>query len=140
MNLEQTKAIHSSPIPEAQGAGSVDDDWIVRSGRAWGCGIALTLFASATAGDFDVYGGAERVAANVKVRDSDLHTLAGAKALALRIRVASAQVCGGGDPIIRASDGFTRCQAASVDRAVATLRSPLLADALGRPQQSLAGR
>lgn len=105
---------------------------------ALGLGVALTLAASATAGDLDVYGGAERMAVNVKVTDSDLHTLAGAKALALRIRVATAQVCGGEDPVIRDSDGFARCQEASIARAVATLNSPLLADALGRPTQTLA--
>jgi UrcA family protein len=64
--------------------------------------------------------------------------MAGAKALALRIRVAAAQVCGGEDPVVRLGDGFYRCQEASIGRAVATLDSPLLADALGRAPQSFA--
>lgn len=105
---------------------------------ALGVCAALTLGAPAFAGGLDVYGGAERFTAKVKVTDSDLHTLAGAKALALRLRVASAEVCGGDDPVIRASSGFTRCQEASIDRAVAMLNSPLLADALGRSPRSLA--
>lgn len=105
---------------------------------ALGVCTALAFGAPAFASGVDVYGGAGRFTANVKITNSDLHTLAGAKTLALRLRVAAAEVCGGDDPVLRASSGFARCQEASIDRATATLDSPLLADALGRAPRSLA--
>lgn len=87
-------------------------------------GAALCLAAPAMARDLDEYGGAEQVTAKVKVTDSDLRTAAGAKALAMRVRVAAAEVCGGEDPVIRESDGFARCQKASAARAMASLNAP----------------
>ena len=108
---------------------------------AFAFGTALAFGAPALASGFDVYGANDQVSVNVKVNDGDLQTAKGAKALALRVRVAAAEACGGDvDPVIRFSDGFIKCREASIDRVIKGLNAPLLADALGRPPQVLARR
>ena len=113
----------------------VGQSWVVETTKKT---AHLADGASASAGGVDLYGPNEKAVLTVKVTDSDLHSAVGAKALALRVRVAAAEVCGGDDNVIRFSDGFIKCQAASIDRAIAELNSPLVADALGRPLQNLA--
>jgi len=75
----------------------------------------------------------------VKTDDVNLHTAAGARLMALRIRNAAAAACGAEvSPIaIRVSDGFIRCREAAVDRAVQDLNAPMVADALDRSPQML---
>jgi UrcA family protein len=75
----------------------------------------------------------------VRTDDVNLHTTAGARLMALRIRNAAAAACGGQvEPVaLRVSDGFMRCREAAVDRAVRDLNAPMLADALGRSPQML---
>ena len=102
-------------------------------------GAALALGAPSLADSYDVYGANERVVVKVKINDGDLRSPDGAKALALRIRVAAAKACGGDvDPTFRNSDNFMKCRENSIDRAIKGLNSPLLADALGRSPQRLA--
>ena len=104
-----------------------------------GASAALALDVSAHAAGFDAYSPDERVAVQVKATDAELHSAAGAKTLALRIRVAADDVCGANvDPIVRTGDQFMRCREAAIDGAIRNLDSPLVADALGRAPRALA--
>lgn len=93
---------------------------------------ALALGAPANAGSPAVAGDEQRNVIRLKYAEADLQTVRGAKALALRLRVAAAEVCGGESPLVRTGGQFARCREATIDRAIATLNAPLLADALGR--------
>lgn len=75
----------------------------------------------------------------VRTDDVNLHTAAGARQMALRIRNAAAAVCDTeGYPVaVRISDGFIRCREATVDRAVRDLNAPMVADALDHTRQML---
>jgi UrcA family protein len=79
-----------------------------------------------------VWANDERVSVIVHYQDAELQTPAGAAKLASRVRSAAFKVCGGSDPLIFMGAGFGRCQRTAIDRAVATLNAPLVADALGR--------
>jgi UrcA family protein len=97
---------------------------------------ALAIGGAASAASVDP---SEHVVVIVKTSDTDLHTAAGAKTLALRIRNAAAEACGRDVPIaVRFSDGFIRCREATIDRAIKDLNAPLVADALGRSPEVLA--
>ena len=77
-------------------------------------------------------GDEQRSIVKLKYAGDDLQTVRGAKALAPRLRVSAADVCGGEFPLVRTGDQFARRREAAVDRAIATLNAPLLAQALGR--------
>ena len=94
---------------------------------------ALALGAPANAGGPAVAGDEQRNVIRLKYAEADLQTIRGAKALALRLRIAADSVCGGESPLVRAGAQFMRCREATIDRAIAPLNAPLLADALGRP-------
>jgi UrcA family protein len=85
------------------------------------------------------YAAGEPASVVVRTDDVDLHTVAGARLMALRIRNAAAAVCGGQiEPVaLRFSDGFVRCREAAVDRAVRDLNAPMVAEAVGRAPQML---
>jgi UrcA family protein len=100
---------------------------------------AFLAAAPASAASVYMYGESGRNAVTLKYADSDIRTVQGAKALALRVRVAAAQVCGGDElPIVRTGDQFTWCRDAAINRAIAGIDAPLLADALGRAPRILA--
>lgn len=104
--------------------------------------LALAVLAAgapANAASVFMYGEDGRSVVALKYADADLHTARGAKALALRVRVAAAHVCGGDElAIVRTGDQFTWCRNAAIDRAIADVNAPLLADALGRSPRTLA--
>lgn len=94
---------------------------------------AATVAATAAyAQPIGVWGDNDKTQARVTYSDSEVRTLSGAKALAFRIRVAAARVCGADDPIVRSGWRFADCRESAIDRAVRTLGSSLVADALGR--------
>ena len=104
---------------------------------ALGIGAAILIGASATAAPRP---DDQRVVVIVKATDAELHTPAGAKALALRVRNAAAEACGRDDEpnAVRFSEGFIKCREAAIDQAIQDIGSPMLADALGRSPQVLA--
>jgi len=67
----------------------------------------------------------------VRYAAPELNTAAGARNLALRIRVAANRLCGGDDPITRTASTIADCRRATEARAAAGLRAPLLDHALG---------
>jgi UrcA family protein len=97
---------------------------------------ALALCAPSIAGSPATAGDDQRNTIKLKYAEADLQTVRGAKALALRLRVAAADVCGGENPLVRTGGQFARCREATIDRAIAPLNAPLLADALGRRNAS----
>jgi len=102
-------------------------------------GAGLAAGAPANAASVYMYGESGRNMVTLKYTDSDIHTVSGAKALALRVRVAAARVCGGDDlPIVRTGDQFMWCRDAAINRAIASLDAPLLVEALGRSPRTLA--
>ena len=106
--------------------------------------LALSAIAAASepasAAKVYMYGQSGRSVVTLKYADADLHTAQGAKALALRVRVAAAHVCGGDElAIVRTGEQFTWCRDAAIDRALAGVDAPLLAAALGRAPRTLAG-
>lgn len=92
---------------------------------------ALALGAPSGVGSPAMAGDEQRNVIRLKYAEADLQTVRGAKALALRLRVAAAEVCGGEDPLVRTGSQFARCREAAIDRAIATMNAPLLAQALG---------
>ena len=94
---------------------------------------ALAAAAPAFAGAQAIWGGDEKVTVTVHYSDADLRNPAGAMRLAERIRLAARRVCGGDDPVVAVGVRFPACQHRAIDRALATIDAPLLADALGRP-------
>jgi UrcA family protein len=70
-------------------------------------------------------------AVHIKVTDADLHTPAGARKLAFRIRVAAYKVCEGGLPHGREAADFDTCRQTAIQRAIAGVDAPMLAQALG---------
>jgi len=103
---------------------------------ALGVSAALAACGAASAQGFAA---GESTSVVVRTDDVNLHTAAGARLMALRIRNAAASACGGEvEPVaIRFSDGFVRCRDAAVERAVRDLNAPMVADALGRSPQML---
>jgi|HubBroStandDraft_1064217.scaffolds.fasta_scaffold504146_1 UrcA family protein len=103
---------------------------------ALGVSTALAACGGASAAGFAA---SEPGSVTVRTDDVNLHTPAGARLMALRIRNAAAAACGGEiyPVVIRFSDGFIRCREAAVDRAVRDLNAPMVADALGRSPQML---
>jgi UrcA family protein len=103
------------------------------------CGATAAFAAAAP---LCVWADDQKVSVVVHYQDAELRTPAGAAKLAHRIRSAAFKVCGGADdPIILTSSDYQRCERQAVDRSVATLGAPLVADALGRPfATALAGR
>lgn len=93
---------------------------------------ALAFAAPSNAGSSTVANDEQRNVIRLKYAEADLQTIRGAKALALRLRIAAADVCGGESPLVRTGAQFMRCREATIDRAIAPLNAPLLADALGR--------
>jgi len=97
---------------------------------------ALALAAPSNAGNPTIAGDDQRNVITLKYAEADLQTIRGAKALAFRLRVAAADVCGGENPLVRTGNQFAKCREAAIDQAIATLNAPLLADALGRRNAS----
>jgi UrcA family protein len=93
---------------------------------------ALALGAPSNAGNPVMAGEEQRNVIRLKYAEADLQTIRGAKALAFRLRIAAAAVCGGENPLVRTGAQFARCREAAIDRAIVTLNAPLLAQALGR--------
>src|SRR5437868_2217238 len=54
----------------------------------------------------------------------ELHTAAGARALARRIRIAADKACGGESLLVRTGARFTDCKTAAIDRALSDLNAP----------------
>jgi len=103
---------------------------------AIGVSTALAVCGAASAAPFAA---SETASVVVRTDDVNLHTTAGARLMALRIRNAAAVACGGAvEPVaIRVSDGFIRCREGAVDRAVRDLNAQMVADVLGRSPQRL---
>jgi UrcA family protein len=103
---------------------------------ALGVSTALAVCGAASA---DGLTASQPASVVVRTDDVNLHTAAGARQMALRIRNAAAAVCDPqGYPLaIRVSDGFIRCREATVDRAVRDLNAPMVADALDHSRQML---
>ncbi len=78
----------------------------------------------------------------VRYEATELNTAAGARNLALRIRVAANLLCGGADPVTRTASTIAECRRATEARAGAGIGAPLLDHALGLPADtgSLASR
>jgi UrcA family protein len=75
----------------------------------------------------------------VRYSPADVHTAKGAQSLALRIRVAAAKACGSEtDFFYPNSDGFIRCRERAIDKAIRSLDAPMVAQALGRGETTLA--
>ncbi len=103
--------------------------------------IAVIAGAPASAAPLPVWDDDATVSVTVHYQRAELGTQAGAARLAQRIRLAAREVCGGGDPLARMQFNFDACRRHAIDRAIATLDAPLLADALGRvPAAALAAR
>ncbi len=115
-------------------------EWLSRAGFAALAVTVLSVGGAAMAADVDAYGASAPAALTVRATPAELGTPRGAKALALRIRVAAATVCGGDvdPPAIRNGDGFANCRDAAIDRAIRDLHAPLVARALGRGTERLA--
>jgi UrcA family protein len=73
-----------------------------------------------------------QVSRTVHLGDIDLHTQAGAREAARRIHIAADFVCGGDSTLWRQDADFDTCRNGAIDRALSTLRSPLVSAALGR--------
>ncbi|HXQ17835.1 MAG TPA: UrcA family protein [Caulobacteraceae bacterium] len=103
---------------------------------ALGISTAFAVCGAASAAGFAAI---EPTSVVVRTDNVNLHTSAGGRLMALRIRNAAAAACGGEvEPVaIRVSDGFIRCREAAVDRAVRDLNAPMVADALDRSPQML---
>ena len=67
----------------------------------------------------------------IKVKGAELSTPDGARRVALRLRVAAYQVCGGYAPNGREAADFDACRQSAIQRAMAGIDAPLLARALG---------
>ena len=72
---------------------------------------------------------AHQISQVVHYADLDLNTVAGAKRLAFRIRVAANELCG--QIYLRGSDDLAPCHKAVIARAVSGLDAPLVIEALG---------
>ncbi len=70
-------------------------------------------------------------AVTVRYAAAELNTAAGAKNLALRIRVAANRLCGGDDSVARSASTIADCRRATEARAAAGLSAPLVSHALG---------
>jgi UrcA family protein len=92
--------------------------------------LAAAAFASTSAADPTQSGdGLSRV---VQVGGLDLHTQAGAKIAARRIHQAADYVCGGDSLLWRQASTFQDCRNDAIDRALASLKAPMVSAALGR--------
>jgi UrcA family protein len=75
----------------------------------------------------------DRISRVVEVGDLDLHSQAGARTAAHRIHVAADYVCGGDNLLWRRASDFQDCRNGAIDRALASLKAPMVSAALGRP-------
>ena len=102
---------------------------------------ALAAGAPAFAGPLSVRSDDETTSVTVRYDDTETRTAEGASKLAFRIRMAARKVCGGDNPVVVSGSGFQHCQHRAIDRALASLGAPLVADALGRaPTSAVAAR
>src|SRR5258708_40194440 len=74
-------------------------------------------------------------AVTIRYAAPELNTAAGARNLALRIRVAANRLCGGDDPAPRTASTIADCRRATEARAAAGLDAPLLNHALRLPAE-----
>jgi UrcA family protein len=70
-------------------------------------------------------------AVTVRYSAHELNTAAGARNLALRIRVTANRLCGGDDPVARTASTIADCRQATEARVAARLGAPLVSHALG---------
>jgi UrcA family protein len=102
---------------------------------------ALACASVAVADPYGLPDRIEQVSRAVQLSDVDVHTAAGAKVAADRIRSAAEYVCGGDDLEWRPDYGYILCRDHAIDRALASLQAPLVSAALHRPSSiGLAGR
>jgi|SRR5580698_2306657 UrcA family protein len=94
--------------------------------------LAVALVASASHAATVRFGPGDAVTINAS--DADLNTAAGARVLAVHLRLAANKVCGGDNPLARRDADFPSCRRAAIARAVGRLDAPLLAEALGQKQ------
>jgi UrcA family protein len=69
---------------------------------------------------------------------AEVQTSNGAHRLASRIQHAASSVCREDDPFMQSSLGFERCRSATIRRANAELKAPMVAEALGLAPVSVA--
>jgi UrcA family protein len=96
--------------------------------------IAVTLAPLTTvlAAPFPGWAADRTAAVTLRYAHDETRTPEGARTLALRIRIAAAEVCGGDDILLRSSQRFRHCLNETLDRAASDLGSPMVARALGR--------
>ncbi|MFL5294785.1 MAG: UrcA family protein [Phenylobacterium sp.] len=94
---------------------------------------AASLSANAVAGPPATRANDDQIVRTVSLADLNLHTEAGAKVAALRIRLAAAYVCGGDNALVRSGSKFNACRSKAMDRALAGVDAPMVLAALGRP-------
>jgi UrcA family protein len=75
-------------------------------------------------------GGGDPAAIRLPYSDRDIHTVAGAKRLAQRIKGAVDDACWSNDPLVMV-DQLARCRQATIARTVAGLDAPLVRHELG---------
>ncbi len=92
--------------------------------------VAAAAFASAASADTTP--SPDRITRVVKVSDVDLHSQAGAQTVAHRIFHAADYVCGGDSLLWRRASDFQSCRNDAIDRALASLKAPMVSAALGR--------
>jgi UrcA family protein len=93
---------------------------------------ALALATPAAARPLDVWVDNQDARQTVAYTDAERRSERGARAIALRIRVAADRACGGEDPVMRTGDGFQACKKAAIDRALEELDAPLVTQAMAR--------
>lgn len=94
--------------------------------------VALAPLATALAMPLPASAADTTAAVTIRYSQDEIRTAEGAQALALRLRVAAVDVCGGQDVVQRSGSGFRRCVRATLDRSAMDLGSPMVARALSR--------
>jgi UrcA family protein len=72
-------------------------------------------------------------AITVRYAPHDLSAPAGARDIALRIRLAANRLCGGEDPVARSATDIATCRQTTETQAAAALAAPMVTQALGLP-------
>jgi UrcA family protein len=93
--------------------------------------IALATFSTAGAALAQPPAAGAPDAVSVRYAAHDLADPAGARNIALRIRVAANRLCGGEDPVARSAFDIAACRQATEAHAAAALAAPLVSHALG---------
>jgi len=96
------------------------------------CLSILAAAAFAPIASADTASTTDHVSRVVEVGDLDLHSQAGARTAARRIHQAADYVCGGESLLWRQASDFQSCRNDAIDRALASLKAPMVSAALGR--------